>query len=90
MSIPSEESEISGMIVTLEWTLEPMSHFYFYNISVVPQLNLTFVECTKVMLLVPYNSLYNVTVVAEHRCGQNNVTVTAFKQLLYGRHNQIH
>ena len=84
VSITSEKSEMSGVTVTLDWTLESDSSLYSYNISIIPdQLNLTYIKSTGVILIVPYNTLYNVTVVAEHRCGQNNILLTTSIDLYY-------
>ena len=74
-----EQFESNGVKVILEWTQE--SSFYGYNFSVVPHLKLRFGNTT-LHLTVPYNTPYNISVVATHLCGENSIT--AFTELYYG------
>ena len=48
--------------VTLEWTREIRS--VVYKVNVKPSLNITFIESTTVQLVVPYNTVHNVSVTA--------------------------
>ena len=84
ISVTSVEFEISAVAVILDWTIEPMSSFYSYNVTVVPQLHAVINGSThRVMLMVPYNFLYNVTVVADHLCGQSSIPTST--ELYYNK-----
>ena len=72
----SEEFGKDGVIVTLEWTEE--NSLYLYNVSVSPQLEVTFIGRVGIQLKVPYNSLYNVSVVAVPPCPHQNEIVNKF------------
>ena len=72
--------ENGGVSVTLEWTHTDST--YSYHIAVVPYLLLNFSTSTRVQMKVPYNSAYNVSVLASS-CGQNIVTIF-FKEVFYG------
>ena len=75
--------ESSGVFVTLEWTLDQDSFIYAHNVSVVPEVvELTFNRSRGLQLMLSYNTLYNVTVVATHPCGQH---VESVVQLYYGK-----
>ena len=83
----SEHFEIDNITVILEWT--PESSLYRYNFSVVPQLEVEWFQNdnTRAHLTVVYNTLYNVSVIATHLCGQNSVT--AMIELYYGEYIDI-
>ena len=69
-----------GVTVTLEWI--QTNPLYMYHIDTVPQTS-TFSESrnASVTLGMSYNTLYNVSISAEHLCGDSNVTI--FTQLFY-------
>ena len=56
----SEQFGSDGVTVILEWTY--VNRHVSYNVSVVPQLSVIFIESTSIQLIVPYNTLYNVGV----------------------------
>ena len=68
-----------GVIVTLEWTQG--NPLYTYYIDTVPQIISLFSGNASATLLMSYNTLYNVSVLAEHLCGDSNETI--FTQLFY-------
>ena len=53
-----------------------------YIVSVLPAIDLRFIERASVNLSLPYNTAYNVSAVATSLCGQS--TRIAFIQLYYG------
>ena len=63
--VESENSETDGVRVTLEWTQENrlLQTLYSYSISVNP-LVATLTEGTRVQLKVPYDTPYNVSILA--------------------------
>ena len=65
----TEEFESDGVVVTLEWVQQ---NFYSYNVSVVPQLEYTVNEFTRVQLNVSYNTFYSLSIIASPPCGQNS------------------
>ena len=65
--IKTEEFGNDYIIVTLQWTNES-----FYNITVGPYLPFMFLESTSVQLRVPYNTLYNVSILRIDPCGQKS------------------
>ena len=67
-----------SVTVILQWTQE--YPFYLYNFTIVPYLSSNS-ENKKVQLKVPYNAMYNVSVVVENLCGEN---FTTFFELYYG------
>lgn len=76
-----EACQADGVTIVLEWTQEnPLSTYY---IDIDPQnlLSLVFNGVTNVTLGMSYNTLYNVSVLAGHLCGDSNVTI--FTQLFY-------
>ena len=69
-----------GVTVTLEWTQG--NPLYTYHVNTVPQtIPILFSGNANVTLRVSYNTLYNVSVLAEHLCGDSNITI--FTQLFY-------
>ena len=80
LTYQSEQFENNCVKVILEWTQE--SSFYRYNFIVVPQLELMLGDTQTLHLTVPYNTPYNVSVIATHPCGENSVI--AFIELYYG------
>ena len=84
VTLQSELLSRLNVSVILEWTLPPESALYSYNISVVPQASqLNFYGSTRAQLTLSYNTLYNVSVVARHLCG--NASVATSIQLYYGK-----
>ena len=80
-STKKEPCQGDGVTIALEWTQE--NPLYTYYIDTDPQslLSLVYNGVTNVTLGMSYNTLYNVSVLAEHLCGDSNVTV--FTQLFY-------
>ena len=69
---------MENVTVTLDWKPEMgMS----YNVIINPNVPVKFVENTSIQLVVSYNTLYNVSVVATS-CGHSNVMATV--RLSYG------
>ena len=74
-----EPCKDDGVTVTLEWTQG--NPLYTYHIDTVPQIPLMFSGNANVTLKISYNILYNVSILAEHLCGDSNATI--FTQLFY-------
>ena len=72
MNITSD-SEGDGVTVTLHWNQE--NTLISYNVIIIPQLGVIFIDKTVVQLSVkvPYNILYNVSPVSISPCKQSNV-----------------
>ena len=78
-------------MVILEWTLSnPLGHYQEFllpnvSVSVVPnpEVEIDFIRNTSVRLILPYNTLYNVSVTQPGICGQPNQT--AFVELNYSK-----
>ena len=51
----------SNVTVTLKWSQEGSAS---YNVTIVPQVDLTYIGNTSVQLSVPYNELHCVSVIA--------------------------
>ena len=77
-----EQFEKDGVTVTLEWTQENS-----YNFSVFPSLPIIFSGDANVQLKVPYNTVYNISllVIPPNPCGQNDT----FFEVYYGRHHLL-
>ena len=59
---------------------------YSYHVGAIPQLTSVTsigIRSATFQFEIPYNTLYNVSVVAAHLCGQNNVTT--FVELYYSK-----
>ena len=54
--------------LTLSWANESS-----YNVRVIPYLPFVFLESASIQVRVPYNTLYNVSVLSIDLCGQNSV-----------------
>ena len=67
--------------VTLEWTHERWP--VLYEVNVKPPLNITFIESTTVQLVVPYNTVHNVSVTAT-LCGYGHGKTSNTQELSYG------
>ena len=67
-----------NVTVTLKWAQEPG---VLYIVSVVPQVDVEFIDSTVVQLRVAYNIIYNVSIVIT-LCGRH--TTTIFNKLSYG------
>ena len=81
VTVLSEEFEVDGVIITLG--IGENAH-YSYHVSAIPQLtSVTSIGSARFQFEIPYNTLYNVSVVAAHLCGQNNVTT--FIDLYYSK-----
>ena len=76
VTILSEQFGKDGVIVTLEWAEE--NSLYSYNVSVSPQLEVTFIARVRVQVKVPYNSLYSVSVAATPPCQRQNDIMISF------------
>ena len=74
----SERFEANSVIVTLEWTTK---HGVTYNVNVDPQVTVNHTGSNSAQLVVPFNTKYNVSVVAS-LCGTNKTT---FSLLNYGK-----
>ena len=71
-----------NVLVVIQWSHQSIVS---YNVNTIPQvLNATFIERTRIQMLVFYNTLYNVSITAT-LCGQNNATTIVM--LNYGRFN---
>ena len=80
ISTTSEQFGRDAVSVTLQWIPKSL---YSYNVIVNPQVQLQFNGSTRVQLILSYNTLYNVSVVATHLCGQNAVNMINFVELYY-------
>ena len=79
MSISEKQYEADNVTVTVEWT-QQQGVTYIVKVSpFVPKTNLT--ESARYQLTIPYNSTYNLSVVAATPCRSN---ATAFITLHYG------
>ena len=69
---------MEGVTVLLNWTL-PDNPLVSYNISVYPRngSTISIIDSTKNNLTLAYNTLYNVTIVADF-CGQRITTKIEF------------
>ena len=56
------------VMLTLSWANESS-----YNVSVIPYLPFVFLESASIQIRVPYNTLFNVSVISIDPCGQNSV-----------------
>ena len=72
------EFKVDGIKVTLEW-LSQENPPYSYYIEVDPQITATYSNSSAVMLMLSYNTPYNVSVLAGNLC-KDNLTVTIFDQ----------
>ena len=71
-----------SVMVIMEWNQRDFSS---YNISVTPQLALEYtVDNLRVQLNVPFNTFYNVSIIASPPCGQNSYN---FVELHYCEHH---
>ena len=75
-----KETGPRNVTLILDWTSE---NSVSYNVSVVPQVLISFTASLSVQLTVLYNVLYNVSVVST-LCGQNSATTSI--GLKYGEH----
>ena len=66
--IKTEDFGIDEVTLTLQWANESS-----YNITVSPYLSFKSSGSTSVQLRVPYNTLYNVSVLSIDPCRQNSV-----------------
>ena len=74
--ITEEEFGMDGVAIGLHWTQESHGNLLAsYNISTVPTIGaeVTMISNTKANLTVPYNTPYNVSVVAD-LCGSQAIT----------------
>ena len=74
----SEQFEANSVTVTLEWTTK---HGVTYNVNVDPQVTVNHTGRNSAQLVVPFNTKYNVSIVAS-LCGTNRTT---FNLLNYGK-----
>ena len=75
-----EQFESDGVLVTLEWHQNP--NFHSYYVSVIPN-NIIVMRTNgsvHLMLKVPYNTFYNISILAALPCGEN---MTDFTELFY-------
>ena len=75
----TEQFESDGVTVTLEWYQN--RSFYSYYVSVTPDIVMRTNGSILLKLKVPYNTFYNVSILATPPCGKNNVT--NFTELFY-------
>ena len=83
ISTTSEQFGHDAVSVTLQWIPASFNSLYSYNVIVDPQVQLQFNGSTRVQLTLSYNTLYNVSVVATHLCGQNTNNMITFVELYY-------
>ena len=81
----SQQFESSAVKVTLAWTSNEGFPVYSYYFSTDPLLEQSFDGNETVELTVLYNTLYNISVVAAHRCSLKNVT--SFIELYYSEYH---
>ena len=75
ISILSEEFGKDGITVTLQWS--PVnSSLISYNVSVIPQAAIIFNETAVAQLVIPYNTLYSVSISASVPCSCDEGTAT--------------
>ena len=77
----TSQSEIFGIdsnTVTLEWPQGNPLHSY--QVSVLPQVEITFMGKVRVQLSVSYDVMYNVSIVMSSPCGQNAAMVFTLPQ----------
>ena len=73
----SEVFGIENVTVTLELANSQDSNVtYYYSITTDPPAQTTLIGGgTMAQLVLQYNTLYHVTIVASHRCGRNETTI---------------
>ena len=77
VSITSEQFDRNGVSVTFEWTPESLS--YLYDVIAIPSVEVTYRGRTRARLMLSYNTLYTVSLVATHPCGKTrNVSFFEF------------
>ena len=85
ITILSEQFERDGIIVTLG--IEDNTLYESYHVNANPQLAsdsvISIIDRAMFQIKVLYNIVYNVSVVATHLCGQNNMTT--FIELYYSK-----
>lgn len=69
--------------VTLEWSSSRNRWPIVYEVNVNPPLNLTYIESTTVQLVVPYNTVHNVSASATI-CGYGRGKIINTNVLSYG------
>ena len=69
---------MENVTVTLEWAKEAGVS---YNISIIPQANVEFLDSTLVQVGIAYNVVYNISIVST-LCGRH--TAIKFNKLCYG------
>ena len=70
---------MDSALVTVQWSYQDGIS---YDVDTIPQINTTFIERTRIQMLICYNTVYNVSITAT-LCGQNGVTTTVM--LNYGK-----
>lgn len=73
----SEHLEANNITVNVEWSTE---HGVIYILNIEPEVAFNYTERHSAQLVVPYNTKYNVSVIAS-LCGYNRTT---FSLLNYG------
>ena len=73
----SEVFEIENVTVTLELVNSQYSNVtYYYSIATDPPVQTTLIGGSiMAQLVLQYNTLYHVTIMASHRCGRNETTI---------------
>ena len=67
--------ESDGVTVTLEWHQNP--YFHSYYVSVIPNdIVMRTNGSIHLMLKVPYNTFYNISILATLPCGKNMTDIT--------------
>lgn len=74
-----EQFESDGVTVILE--LYENAYFYSYYVSVTPDIVMRINGSIHLRLKLPYNTFYNVSILATSPCGQNHVI--DFTELFY-------
>ena len=86
--VMSESLESDSVRVTLEWPCETNQLLCSYNVSISPNALSQMLSEREVQLIISYDTLYNVSILAVSQCRQRIVT-TSF-ELYYGMYTVIH
>ena len=80
--VHTEQYSVNNITITVEW-IQQFGAVYMYDLSVLPPAPLEFIGSSSVQLVLEYNTLYNLSVVAVAPCG--GYTQTSFIALDYGK-----
>ncbi len=77
-----EEFGMENVTITLDWNPGMSTS---YDVTVEPSIPVKFMESTSIQLVVSYNTMYNVSVVAT-LCEYTNTAISVRIQLSYGNY----